>query len=308
MKSWTRPTLALSLLCFVPAAATELRLDDGSVLRGELLSHNDTLVVLSTESLGELRIPARRVVEGLPRPGNGKGGGQASRDRDPSGQALFFLPTAFTPQRGNVVFRDFELLFLTLGISVTDATSVTFGGLFPVTSEFQMFTIGFKQRLLMSANGSSAVSVTGSFVKPVGDDIDLNHLVNGNVVASRRFSDERFSDAFGLHGAIGYAGVSYDDDRFDNGCYCNRSRTRWEGNVSYGFGGEARLTPNAKFMAEYLSASPFDPTESGVGLLTLGFRLHGTRLSADIAGIRPIMDEDLEGLLFYPLLNVGYRF
>jgi hypothetical protein len=68
------------------------------------------------------------------------------------------------------------------------------------------------------------------------------------------------------------------------------------------------LTPSAKFMVEYLSAAPFDPGESGVGLLTIGFRLHGTRLSADIAGFRPVVDEDLDGLLFYPLLNVGYRF
>lgn len=61
-------------------------------------------------------------------------------------------------------------------------------------------------------------------------------------------------------------------------------------------------------MIEYLNALPFTPEEESIGVLTLGFRLHGTRLSADIAGFRPVVDAGMGDLLFYPLLNVGYRF
>jgi hypothetical protein len=61
-------------------------------------------------------------------------------------------------------------------------------------------------------------------------------------------------------------------------------------------------------MVEYLNAFPFSPEESEVGVFTIGFRLHGTRLSADIAGFRPVTDEDMGDLFLYPLLNVGYRF
>ncbi len=298
----------VALLVALPALSVELRLEDGSVVRGELMERNDSVVVVLTESLGELRIPARRVVGGLPESPDPEKASMTPRDRDPSGHALFFLPTAFTPHRGAFTFRDFELLFLTLGYSATDATSFTLGGLFPITSEFQLFTFGAKHRLWISENRDLAAALTASFTKPVSDASDgLDYLVNGNLVVSRRFSDERFTDAFGLHGALGYAGISYKDERFDYDCFCDRSKRRWEDNVSFGFGGEIRLTPNAKLMAEYLSAAPFNPEEDGIGVMTIGFRLHGTRLSADIAGFRPV-GEDAGDLIFLPLLNVGYRF
>jgi hypothetical protein len=289
--------------------AADIRLDDGSVVRGEILERNDSLVVIVSEALGELRIPARRVVGGLPAIAAEKKGRITPRDRDPSGNALFFLPTAFTPHQGAMTFRDFELLFLTFGYAFTDATNITVGAMFPVTSEFQLFTAGFKQQLAVSEDRSTAVALTGSFTKPVSDDVEgLDFLVNSNLVVSRRFPGSSFSDAFGFHGALGYAGVSYKEEDYDYDCFCYRSERRWEGNLSFGGGAEVRLTPNAKFMIEYLNALPFTPEEENIGILTIGFRLHGTRLSADIAGVRPIVDEDMDGLLFYPLLNVGYRF
>lgn len=45
---------------------------------------------------------------------------------DPSDQALFFMPTAFMPPKDSVAFRDFELLFLTLGVSPTSTTSIIY--------------------------------------------------------------------------------------------------------------------------------------------------------------------------------------
>jgi hypothetical protein len=291
------------------ALAAEIRLDDGSVVRGEIMERNDSTVVIVSEALGELRIPVRRVVDGLPAPIAAKDGRVTPRDRDPSGQALFFLPTAFTPHQGAFTFRDFELLFLTLGYSPTDATSITLGALFPITSEFQLFTAGFKQQLVLSGDRTMAVALTGSFTKPVSDDVDgLDFLVNSNLVVSRRVPGGIFADAFGVHGALGYAGISYKEETYDYDCLCYDTERRWEDNLSFGGGAEARLTPNAKFMVEYLNAFPFTPEESGIGVFTIGFRLHGTRLSADIAGFRPVTDEDMGDLFLYPLLNVGYRF
>jgi hypothetical protein len=301
--------LAAGMLLHTAAFAAEIRLEDGSLVKGEIMERNDSVVVIVSESLGELRGPVRRVVGGLPAPADAKDARMAPRDRDPSGNALFFLPTAFTPQQGAFTFRDFELLFLTLGYAATDATSITFGALFPITSEFQLFTAGFKQQLGMSEDRTLAVALTGSFTKPVSDEVDgLDYLVNGNLVVSRRFPGSLFADAFGLHGVLGYAGVSYKDESYDYDCYCYRSERRWEDNLSFGGGAEFRLTPTAKFMVEYLNAFPFSPEESEVGVFTIGFRLHGTRLSADIAGFRPVTDEDMGDLFLYPLLNVGYRF
>ena len=74
-------------------------------------------------------------------------------------------------------------------------------------------------------------------------------------------------------------------------------------------GAEARLTPNAKVIGEYLSAVPFgaDADIDG-GLLTLGFRLHGDCLAADIAGTRPIPDSDMGSFFMWPMLVVSYRY
>jgi hypothetical protein len=304
-----RCLVAGALLHAASVLAADIRLDDGSVVRGEIQERNDSSVVIVSEALGTLRIPLRRVVAGLPALAGAQEGRARLRDRDPSGNALFFLPTAFTQQQGDFTFRDFELLFLTLGYAVTDATNITFGALFPVTSEFQLFTAGFKQRLAASEDRTSAAALTGSVTKPVSNDVEgLDLLLNGNLVVSRRFPGDFFSDAFGVHGALGYAGVSYKEEAYDEDCFCYRSERRWQANLSFGGGAEIRLTSNAKFMVEYLNALPFTPEEENIGLLTLGFRLHGNRLSADIAGIRPVSDADMGDVLFYPLLNVGYRF
>lgn len=288
---------ACAALAAAAAGAREIKLKDGTVLQGEILAREDSLVIIRGEAFGDIKVRAALLVgeDGAP--------AAATRGREPSDQALFFLPTAFTPPRGSFVFRDFELLFLTFGYSPTQSTSITGGFLFPVTTEAQLLTLGFKQQLWHDAAGSTAVAVTGNWTKPVGELADDGMtFLNGNVVAGRRFSLANGNEA-GMHAALGYLGISETQTDFNGS-----EDTEWRDSFSYGFGLETTITPHVKLMGEYLSAAPFDPdNDFSTGFLTVGFRLHGSRLAADIAGIRPITDEDLGSFFLWPLLVVSYR-
>jgi hypothetical protein len=270
------------------AGADSIRLSDGSVLRGQIVERNDSIVIIETPALGRISLPAARV----PSAPTAADPEKAESVRDPSDQALFFLPTAFTPPARSFTFRDFELFFLTLGYSSTDATSFTGGFLFPISSEVQVLTFGFKQRVIQSQDGLGALAVTGNFTKPIVDGSGSALLINTNLVAGKRTAG-----GAGVHAALGYLGAQTDDGD-------------WNGAFSFGFGAEGRLTPHVKALAEFVSAVPAGKDfDINGGLLTLGIRLHGDRLAADIAGTRPmIKGESAEGLLFWPLLVVSYRY
>ena len=119
------PFLVLALLAAIPAGAFEvIRLDDGTVIRGEIVSKNDSIVVIESENMGTVRVKRKHIVSS---PVNDSELGSRQRmnriDLDPIGHTLLLLPTAFTPPKGSLVFRDFEVLFLTLGYSPTASTS-----------------------------------------------------------------------------------------------------------------------------------------------------------------------------------------
>lgn len=284
-RSWSG--IALAVLASVAFPET-LKLKDGTVLQGTLVSREDSLLIFRSGTLGELRVPVSAVA-----PEPAKSGG------DPSDQALFFMPTAFTPARGSFMFRDFELLFLTFGYAPTASTTLTGGFLFPVSSEVQLGTFGFKQKIFDRPADGVAVALTGNVTKPLGEiGEELGLVVNSNLVAGLR------NGLAGLHAALGFLGAEVEDEYYDG----TRPDTHWERSWSLGMGAEIRLTPHSKLMAEYLSVAPFDPDqEIDGGLLTLGFRLHGARLSADIAGMRPLGSGENGGLIFLPLLVVSYR-
>jgi hypothetical protein len=327
MKRWA--VLAGVALGSVAAQAGSIRLGDGSVLQGEIVERKDSTVVIRSKSLGTVTVAARELASDV---GGADGAGSITRDtglatvsaangkadrpdavkrpaagpmREPSDQALFFLPTAFTPPARAVTFRDFELFFLTLGYSPTDATSLTAGALFPISPEVQVLTAGIKQRLWHSRDGMSALAVTGNITKPIGDFVDDSPLfMNSNLVYGNR--NETGS---GIHAAVGYLAARQETEEYDSRSGTYRDVQEWNGGYTWGIGAEGRLTPHIKAIGEYVSAAPFgDAADFDGGLLTLGVRLHGENLSADIAGTRPITEGDLGSFIFFPMLVVSYRY
>ena len=276
---------ALCACLFTAAFCDELRLKDGSVLRGDLVYASDSVVVFRAGELGEVRVnPAQIEGEAVPSPEARR---QPGQDEDPSGQALFFMPTAFTPPKGSVVFRDFELLFLTLGYSPTNTTSIVAGAMLPFTSEFNAVTLGVKQGLYQKANG--AIALAGNVTIPISNEInEAAFLWLLNAVASYRFADQ-----IGVHVAAGGIGLQGSGEHTQS--------------LSMGFGTDVRLFPHLKFIGEVLhGGTTFDPGSDGT-LVDFGIRIYGERLSADIAGVRSL-DDNMGDLWFLPLVSIGYRF
>lgn len=270
-----------------PAAAQSIRLNDGTVLRGSVVSENDSTVTVRTEELGLVTIKRNRITL-LPVRDTSVVAVRAPVDPDPIGHALVLMPTAFTPSKGSLVFRDFELLFLTLGYSPTASTSIVAGAMFPVTTEFNAFTLGIKQGVYQTAN--QAIAVVGNVTVPVGTNIDgEGFLWLLNAVGSYRFKP-----GFGVHGAVGGVGV--------------QGRGASEQSLSLAAGTDVRVGPYFKLLGEVLrGGTTFDPGSS-LTLVNVGVRIHGERLSADIAAMRPVGADFSTDLLFIPLINVGYRF
>jgi hypothetical protein len=278
----------LALLLASPLAAYEvIRLKDGTVLRGEVVSRTDSTVEIDTENLGRVRVKKRNILSSPVKDSEVVPPQKLARlDPDPIGHTLLLMPTAFTPPKGSMVFRDFELLFLTFGYSPTHSTSVVAGGMLPFTKDFNALTFGVKQRIFQEANG--AVALTGNVTVPLSSEIDeAGFIWLAGAVASYRFAKQ-----IGVHAAAGGIGA--------------QGRGESVQGLSFGVGGDARLTPNIKILAEVLhGGTTFDPGSNGT-LINFGIRIHGERLSADIGGIRPL--EDMGDLWFIPLVSVGYRF
>jgi hypothetical protein len=282
---------ALLLLGLASAGAFEvIRLDDGTVLRGKVVRQNDSIVEIESENMGLVKVKRKHIVSS---PVKDSELGSARRlnrlDLDPIGHTLLLLPTAFTPPKGSLVFRDFELLFLTLGYSPTASTSVVAGAMFPVSTQFNAATLGVKQQLYLSGDRATAFAVTGNVTMPFGSEInDAGFLWLANGVVSHRFLR-----GFGVHAAAGGVGA--------------QGRGESVQSLSLGAGADLRVHDNAKLIAEYLrGGTSFDPGGS-LSLLNFGIRLHGERLSADIAAVKPLEGE-IEGLWLYPLVTIGYRF
>jgi hypothetical protein len=149
----------------------------------------------------------------------------------------------------------------------------------------------------------AAAAITANFTKPLGDlGEDMSYFINSNLVVGKRTGD-----GLGIHAAVGYLGARTIESGYIDGR--DVKQYDWNGSFTYALGMEARLTPHVKALAEYLSAVPVGTgADIDGGLLSLGIRLHGDRLSADIAGTRPIAEGDLDGFLFWPLLVVSYRY
>jgi len=290
---------AFVVLAFASTAQAEvlsvpkqtINLNDGTVLRGLVVGETDTTVTVDTDELGRVTIKRSRITLMPVRDTAVEAASArvAAVDPDPIGHALVLMPTAFLPPKGSVVFRDFELLFLTLGYSPTASTSVVAGAMFPISADFNALTFGVKQGLYQDEAARNALAVVGNVTVPIGREInEAGFLWLASLVGSHRFTP-----GLGAHAAVGGVGV--------------QGRGESAQNLSLAAGVDARATKNVKFLAEVLrGGTSFDPNSS-LTLLNVGVRLHGERLSADLCAVRPL-EGQLGDLLFIPLINVGYRF
>jgi hypothetical protein len=307
-----RAATCVALVFFSAASiafAEAFKLKDGSLIFGEQISRSDSGLVIRTKHLGDIRVdPGSLACTGT----EALGQAYCSDERiteDPEGEALFLVPTAFTPPKNSGSFRDAELLLLNVGFAPTASTSLTGGFLFPVTSEMQMLTGAIKQRLFLSDSGNAALAVSGSITKPYGDfstKTRLRYEAAAIFSLRSRTTVGNFQDGVGLHAALGYV---WEKQRGEYLGYPSRyASDLWRNQVSFGCGAEIRLTRHVKLIGEFTNVQPlFFDSDEIKGLINFGLRLHGAKLAADLAGIRPVTDEDLGNFFAFPLITISYR-
>ena len=343
MKSYKSPLLMSLLLAFA-VQAEELYLKDGTILQGERirLENNMHTQVFRTQAMGEIWIPVDQILEKpipppvvvapkieppapvlLPEPvappapvlrsAPAVPRVEEKEGTDPSNHSLVFMPTAFTLPVGTWSFEDFELLFLTMSYAVTSTTQITGGMLFPVDpNDFEAFTFGAKQQLLETPDHRTAMAITGSFTDFSGDFSRevLSTTWTVNLVGSVAFQGvDGAGDIGGVHIAMGDMGSTTKEQVYDYSSYYSTSRTvtKTHNSFSLFLGSDIRISPNAKFIVEYLRGGEFNGDSDFQSILNFGFRIHGQHLSADICGFRSL-EVDMGNIFLLPMINIGYTF
>jgi hypothetical protein len=318
----SRPAAILFFAILAAAAVTGadvLRLKEGKRLRGHLVSESDSVVVFWVADKKEpTRVPRSQV--SWCRGGEGFDGPCAPGwPTDPAGDGLFFLPTAFTPPKGAVDVKGFEVLYLSLGYAPTASTSLSAG-----TVMGWFWTAGVKQQIWRDADARTAIALSGgvsTFSPLVGSFDPLEFQALASATVSRRFPRGWFRDALGIHATAGFWGSGFRDYRYSGGVEDGWSY-RWTNNPLFGAGIEARLAPQWKLLAEYASPDypagrafffdlASDNAESSTGFLNAGVRYHNRQVSVDaavIATAAAYSDEERPSAVFLPLLILGYRF
>ncbi|MDP2955666.1 MAG: hypothetical protein Q8N53_04535 [Longimicrobiales bacterium] len=249
------------------AAVQEVRLTDGSTLYGWVLDDGDPVRfrLLSGDVLELSRLQVVSI-----HPARGRVVKGAFWKEDPNVTRLFFGPTGRGLRRGRGYFAAYELFMPFLGVAVTDnlvlaGGTLMFGGM----DGHRPFWLAPKLRVF--AGDATDVAV-GALVYAV-DDESLGVLYG---VATRGSPDRSLSMG------LGYG--------FVNGDLGDRPA------VMAGF--DVRVSKSVKLLSEnYLFPG-------GVGLLSIGPRFFGERLSADV-GLGVIFDGEGESFTF-PIVNFVY--
>ena len=261
------PTLA------VGDSLLEIRLTDGSVLFGRIVSLDGDRVTIQMES--GARIEVARSAISSSRTGAGRLVAGERWDDDPNATRLFFGPTARPVRAGSGYFAVYELFLPYLTVGITDFLS--FSGGTPIIPEAmgEVFYLAPKLTVVNAPRTQIATGIIAFF----GSEQD---------------------GAAGLLYGVGTFGSR--DNAFSVGAafpFVTSSGDGLADTPAIMLGAEARSSRRTKFITE----NYFVPGESGVAL-SGGFRFFGERLSAD-AGLGLFIGEG-ETVCCLPLVNFVY--
>lgn len=243
----------------------EIHLQDGSVLYGRVIQQGDPIRIRLLSG-DVIEIAGARVVSVLPAQGRVVKG-EFWRE-DPNLTRLFFGPTARGLKRGKGYVAGYELFLPFVGIAVTDDVILA-GGTF-LFGGFENRPYWLAPKVRLASRGTTDLAI-GALVFRV-EDHSAGVLYG---VATRGTSDQAVS-----------VGLGYG---FSDGDLADKPMAM--------FGFEVRTTKSIKFISEnYVFPG-------GVGLISIGPRFFGERLSADL-GIAVVFDGDQTAS--FPLVNFVY--
>jgi hypothetical protein len=258
----------------LPIDSAQVELKDGTVFSGIVVGETATRIVLVSSRFGQVIIPSAEVHE-IARQESTRPGGFVSLVKDPNQTRAFLMPTATTPPPGTGYIADYELIFFTAAVGVTDWLMVNGGTLLlPVPVEDMIFDYGVKARLF---------EIPDKFAVAAGIQ-----MLGGGL----------FEDVSG----IGYGIISIGNyDRKVN-LAVGDAFSGSNGELLFGISGDARVSGSIKLVAELwiLENASWAP-------LVVGVRFFGNRLSGDIGLLYPI-GESLGSPIGIPVVSLTYAF
>ena len=257
-------------------SVVEIRLSDGSVLFGRVVSVDESRV--SIETTGGTRLEVERGQVRSVRQVRGRQVEGAFWTADPNGTRLFFGSTARSLPAGQGSFGVFELFFPIASYAVTDRLSIS-GGL-PIIPE-TIGQIGYVSSQLQVVRGTGSSAAVGVLAGFGTDDVATAGLLYGVGTFGDADNAIHLSAAFPFY---------TDGDDGDVGS-----------DPLVMIGGERRISRRVKLMSE----NYFVPSESGA-LLSGGIRILGERLTADF-GVGAAVGDGGGGCCL-PLVNFVYTF
>lgn len=261
-----------------PDSVTELRLVDGTVLRGQILERTETMIVLRTAGGARVEVPRSQVAQErlvALRPSG------EVWERDPNATRLFFTSTARPLAKGEGYISSFMLFFPFVAYGVTD--HVTLAGGTPVLPGLlgEVFYVAPKVTLVNRPRASFAVGALGFFVTEEVDEGSLG-IVYGSGTFGSADNAVTIGAGWGYAATSAYSGMSNDP--------------------VFMLGGERRVSRRVKLITENWLG--FGGDEVG-GLVSGGFRFIGERISADL-GFGGLLGT--ENACCIPLVNFVYAF
>ncbi len=191
-------------------------------------------------------------------------------------QSLLLFPTAYTMPQGSYAFTSFELLIMQFTAALTNSTHLTAVSVFPINMDMlRTFTPGIKQRYLHGENIQAAVMA--------GYMIDFGILNLGNVIS------------FGKPEQSLHLGVNY-----------TAATKQGHDTFVFSLGGRKDLSRRIALISEIASSMEAFEDEFD-GILTIGIRFKGEKMSWDLGGFRPLSATDGNFLLF-PLIKATIVF
>lgn len=257
----------------------QIRLKDGSNLIGNVVGQDSTSIKFKTTGSIIVQIPKEQIVST-----------QISSIEeykeevtwyDPNGSRLFLTPTARPIGNNKSYFAIYELFFPTFSIGIKEFLSVTAGMSILPGATFQIFYISPKLTFLHINNNSSDFYLASGllYTKPTEK------------------GDNSFSVLYGI-GTYGnnLAGLTI-------GVGYNFSEDRYSKDALFILGGELNISDNFKLISEnYIPSSGEDP------LVSFGFRVYGSKLSADLGFFKIIGEDFNQGFPFIPWVSFAYNF
>lgn len=280
------------------SAVVEVRLTDGSVLFGTVVSETPASIVIQTVS-GVVVTLARQQITSL-EPASGAVVDGEFRRADANATRLLFAPTGRTLAKGEGYVGVFEVLLPFVQVGVTDTFSMGAGTPLVFFGDESSRPVWLTPKLQVYHQGRTSASIGVMHFVVFGEDVRMGMAYG---VVTRGTADNAWT------AGASWAYARYRETEYTGNCYgppnasmvpCVSERvTKTPGSPVVMFGGERRISRRVKLLSENYGF------KAG-GIVSVGVRFLGERLSADLGVFAPIVDEDVFVLL--PVVNFVWTF